>query len=306
MNTNVIDNIRYSINKLRKLYPLHIFTMLLMIILFIVVNTYEGWKVKRIILLVVNTAANLTLTQTWIPTTTVNTSLNGVAWYLSVTLFLYFAFPYIMLFIKKNDNKNKLVIISIILLVLQLCFAAMLNNINGYDNSLFIWGTYCFPVFRLVDFSIGCNLGYIMINFKSNNETVCVVKSTILESLAILITIFVDQWVVQDSNKLIPFILKNHTTIYIPLAVMWVYLFFNCKGLITKMFTNKIFAFIGNVSAYAFLIHFVIVRYYKEIRRAFELSFSIYIQVLIALIFYILTIGLSILYRNIFATEKKN
>jgi len=66
-----------------------------------------GRNIKSVIKLVGELGLNITLLQTWFPYAPINVSLNGVAWYLSVTLFLYFMFPYIARLIRGEGDTVK-------------------------------------------------------------------------------------------------------------------------------------------------------------------------------------------------------
>lgn len=83
-HSSLINNIIFSIKKIKKLYKLHIITMILVIPL----CTLSIGTVATIFL-------NIVLLQCWGPLSSINVSLNGVAWYLSTIMFLYFMFPYI-------------------------------------------------------------------------------------------------------------------------------------------------------------------------------------------------------------------
>ena len=110
------SNFLFSINKIKKLYPLHIITMCCAIVLSVASIIHSGLKIKSIIGLFLKIFLNVTLLQTWIPSSSINTSLNGVAWYLSVTLFLYFLFPWIKRIIERNSLVKLCIMCGIILI----------------------------------------------------------------------------------------------------------------------------------------------------------------------------------------------
>ncbi len=109
------DNIRgaisFSVKKVRKLYPLHIF-MMIAALGFTVKGLSEGFTIKSCIFNLGTVLLNVFLLQDWVPASSVYFSLNGVAWYLSLCLFLYFAFPFLMKKLKKiNSNKQAFITI---------------------------------------------------------------------------------------------------------------------------------------------------------------------------------------------------
>lgn len=99
------DSLKYAICKIKPLYPLHIITMLMMLALSIVKYVYHGENIWKYLLLIAEAVLNIFLVQTWFPFNEVVYSLNGVAWYLAVCVFLYFMYPYISRWI--SDKKKR-------------------------------------------------------------------------------------------------------------------------------------------------------------------------------------------------------
>ena len=94
-------SLRFSLKKLWKLYPLHVLTMLPILALDTYMRPSTGMTNGFII---AETAANLLLVQAWLPKYAF--SLNGVAWYLSVSVLLYFLFPYILACIRTYRSRE--------------------------------------------------------------------------------------------------------------------------------------------------------------------------------------------------------
>ena len=85
--------------------------------------------------MVVDIVFNILLIQSWIPFSDVNTSLNGVTWFLSTMSFLYFIFP----FIKKAIEKKKtvfLIICPVLIIIIQVvsCIPMLLLFKGGGQN----------------------------------------------------------------------------------------------------------------------------------------------------------------------------
>lgn len=140
----------------------------------------------------------------------------------------------------------------------------------GNDSPVYIWFMYCFPVFRLGDFFIGCVLKRMY--FEGNYGKPGIVRGTIYEIIATEITVFVCLWHKIEQDNVVFLSLRNWTTVYIPLAAIWIILFVEKRGLITKAFSNKCFIFVGNISAYAFLIHYVVTQYTAILLSFFKLD----------------------------------
>lgn len=249
---------RFSFRKIGKLYPLHIITMICAIVLKLVVIVRKGITLQSITILLGEIGLNITLLQTWFPNWDVNSSLNGVAWYLSVTMFLYFVFPLIKKWIKRKEDKQ-LLGICVLLFIIEILVCMPFIYFVGEDSKVYAWFMYGFPIFRLGDFFAGCCLGKFFVCKQESELTF--IKGSVIEILATLLAILVYKWLNIGQSSLVFRAMHNRTTLFIPLAVIWVYLFSISKGVITKAFNNSVFVFAGNISAYAFLIHYVIVRY---------------------------------------------
>ena len=284
----------FSWKKIKKLYPLHIITMVCAIVLSVVRIMHNGLRLRSIVRLCGTIFLNVTLLQTWIPYSSVNVSLNGVAWYLSVTLFLYFMFPRIIKVVEQNSIIKLCVICGIILIVEILACVPFIITL-GNNSPIYIWFMYCFPVFRLGDFFTGCVLKRLF--FERNIESMETRKATIYEVLATMITVFVFLWLKQKHSSVILLALHNWTTLYIPIAAIWVVLFAANKGLLTRILTNKVTLFVGNISAYAFLIHYVITQYTKALLSYLNIEVDGWSKAIIVFAELMVSIGLSVLYK---------
>lgn len=301
INCSVKENIQFSWGKIKKLYPLHIITMCFAIVLQIIIRIHNGLSLKGIIYLIGCTGLNVTLLQTWIPYSSINVSLNGVAWYLSVTMFLYFVFPFIKNWIK-NIKNSFLTLFCVAMLIFEIIICIPFIIILGADSPIYIWFMYCFPIFRVGDFLIGCCL------CKRNIETVrndnaSFGKYSIYEIGATLCTVAVFIWMKQEIANPLLLATHNWTTLYIPLAATWITLFVEKKGCITMLLTNRVTIFIGNISAYTFLIHYVITQYFGSAISFLHLELSYLENVIKILIELIITIIVTLLYMKI--TKKK-
>lgn len=296
LNSSLKGNIRFAIQKIKKLYPLHIITMLFIIVLNVELMIRNGITLRTILELVGKVFLNITLMQTWFPNSNVNVSLNGVAWYLSVMLFLYFVFPYVQVYIKKS-RLYKLCVICVLLLILQVISCIPFICLIGSGNPIYIWYMYCFPIFRVVEFFIGCVLAKLYL--ERNIKDIKASTALICEILAVVLTILGFLWMKMIQKNVLFLALQNWTTVWIPLAAIWIVLFAVNKGIITRLFVNKVFIYIGNISAYNFLIHYVVIQYAHRIIQLWKINVSgpkLYILVGIELM---ISVALSVLYKKI-------
>ena len=274
-DNGVLYSIRFGIGKIKKLYPLHIITMLLaMPYLVYAYLNYSG--VGKILNPTFKTLFNISLLQSWIPNSGFYFSLNAVSWYLSVSLFLYVTFPFILSLMKKYNGIKTAVTVIVCVLVLQVVMAFFSYHVQVdllHSDNFVHWFVYIFPVSRLEDFVIGCNLGYIFKNANNNKEP----NSKLYSFMEMgVIAIIIVQWAVYVLMISIP--AKADPAIrsrnWWGLTVFWtvtscslVYLFAIDRGRISKILANKLLVFIGNMSANAFLIHQMVYRYLDSLER---------------------------------------
>lgn len=134
---------RYMLKRLIRVYPLHLATLVLALLIriFICGEAHVlGW----------NIAANVLLLQSWVPRYGYFFSGNAVAWCLSDLLFFYAVFPVLYRvgrWFWRHPRMSLLLVL--ILLAAYLAFAFRLPE--KYGNQLL----YIHPLFRLADFILG-------------------------------------------------------------------------------------------------------------------------------------------------------
>lgn len=79
---------------------------------------------------------------------------------------------------------------------------------------------------------------------------------------------------------------------------------FVAKGLLTKLMTNKLLVFIGNISAQTFLIHYVITQYTNTAVRYFHVNMDGFTMVAIISAEMLLTIFITVLYLKITKSKR--
>ena len=280
--SSVSENLKFSIKKIKKLYVLHILIAINMLVAF-AINYKEFFENKVVCFF--TTLANFLLIQSWIPIYSVYFSLSGQTWYLSVCVFLYFMFPFILKQLKKISNNKKIFFMAFTVYVvrssIEILLAIIFKDKGVYHVSY--WFTYVCPLFRLGDFYVGCCAGYLFRHYKIRLGTI---NATLLEALTFIL-IFISQTVLK--GKLYPL---GTATIFLPSSVLLVYLFALNKGWISRILTCKPLVFIGDISGHMFLIHMIVIRYFFVEHVPLPLNqwtmmFSFTVVTVIASVFYI-------------------
>lgn len=173
----------FCFNRIKKLYPLHMLTMLLVVIREFAIILYLHEDSSLFTKLLGDVLVNSLLIQSWFPPTSINCSLNGVAWYLSAMVFIYFIFPFILQFIKIINDRKRLLLVGLFIWVTQYLVSVFALYLEGSDGVIFLWLTYICPIYRLGDFIIGCIVGYVFI--KSERKDISIIKASLLEILVV-------------------------------------------------------------------------------------------------------------------------
>ena len=284
-----------------RLYPLHIAMLLLALPLLILKD--QGLPLTERILdpagkFVIDTA----LLQSWVPDNDIYFSLNGVSWYLSTALFLYMMFPLILFFIKKYRGIKTAVIVILITFGLQilLAFAAYLvqRNLIPKDD-LIHWFVYIFPLSRLEDFVIGCNLGYLFLQRKKMNGN-GKNQGNLLEFSVIILTVI--EWILYVCLIGIPEKALSAEN-WAGLTVIWtmtscalVYVFALQKGILSRLLKSRPFVFLGNLSDSCFLIHLMVYTYLMVFEDILFGKTAIVVNIILA---FFITIAGSCLWKKI-------
>lgn len=257
LDCSFINNLKFSVGKIKKLYLLHIITMI-SAFYFMLKNIMPNPTGLDIKITLAELFLNITLLQAWVPSIIVNFSYNGVAWFLSVSLFAYFAYPFFSSKIKKlSIPKTVCGILIIYALQFALGYASNKISIPGdYFVDFPMWFTYMCPLFRFGDFLIGSFAGHI---YATHEIKINVWISTILELAAFALIYIGYRIYLSPADQAGEW--YRYTLVFTPSSVILVFLFAANCGLISKVLTCKPVIYIGNISAYCYLIHMMLVRY---------------------------------------------
>ena len=133
-----IDNTK---KRIKRIYPLHIITLVLMLI----TSIQYGSSIKRIILSI----PNVLLLQSFIPLSSIYFGFNGVSWYISTLMFCYFMSIYF--YDKVNKIKlNNLLKSIIIIYIYKSIYCKLYNCILFAKNWWEWWWCFCITLIILL------------------------------------------------------------------------------------------------------------------------------------------------------------
>ncbi|MDO4978437.1 MAG: acyltransferase [Eubacteriales bacterium] len=272
INPTIKDAATFSWNKIKKLFPLHV----IMLIVGLIRELLQ--EQDTIVHYIMKLGLTIPLLQTWSPIG--YQALNSVDWYLSVTLFLYFVFPFILNRLKKQSpNRNNVLLIISSIYCTQIVVGALFNYL--LPNINIKWIVYCFPLYRLGDFAIGCLLGYLF-TVTPDNLSLLKKKSSMAEWLIVLLTII--SWTVYYfSNESLQWL--TYTCLFLPFSAGLIIIFAKGDGCVSRIITNRLTLFLAGISSYFFLIHRQMLYYVQAgIKKIFHIETNTYLNLAIFLI----------------------
>ena len=318
LTSNIVDNAKFAIGKIKKLYPLHVETALIQLVFNIIFyfdifvghpEWFAGYSFRVCI--------NLALLQAWFPDRVKYTFfLNGPSWFLSVMLFAYFMFPLILKLIKRLGTIRNNAIAIVVIFAVAYIATIICGLIAGFNvdvtenvnqNDVFLWFTMNSPIMRLTDFMIGCIIGFIYSERRKNKDIDAKAHSkglwTFLEIMA-----FVYFLVISVILVYLFFMLGDFGIAFVfcppglpcllglPVLLVCIYE----RGYLSKLFTWKPLVYLGDISMYTYLIHYIFTQLWAYMQDyVFGINRTDKINIYIIPYELILTIVISMLYDKL-------
>ena len=223
--------------------------------------------------------------------------MNAVSWFLSVCAFLYIVFPFLLNAIKKIPSVRHAVFCMCLIFTIQGATAYYSHFLSvPISDNFHKWFTYICPVYRLGDFCIGGLLGYIWLKkskkyeeFENNNRII----GTLMEVVALSLFLIAHMIYVGEIS-ISAFRWLKYSCLYLPSSLLMVWVFSAEQGVITRTIHYKWLLFIGNISAYAYLIHQIVISYIDwfwvslfntHIGPFMKVGFSLIITIILSVLF---------------------
>lgn len=247
---------KYFINRLARLYPLHLFTLGLTILvsLFVSLNYLADYKIDMVSFIL-----NISLVQAWFPGHSL--TFNVPSWSISVELFFYAVFPFLF-----NHLYKKLKFIYFLLIVVSFWMIFQwgmnlfyLSRSYGGGSS---WDRYFLhynPFFHLNSFLVGLAFAGIYKRYEPQLRK----KYDLLIILVFLLTC------------VMIYIFRNYLLHNGLLAInfgLLILLIAANSGFITKLFNNKILIHLGNISFAIYLLQNPVFIFFRKIFSALHIQ----------------------------------
>lgn len=250
---SLVNNFKFAWEKAKKLYPLHLVTLLFVSFVIFGGLFLHKASVREIVEQGAYFVANSLLLQSWIPWRDGYFSFNAVSWYLSTTVFSYFLFPWVFQEIQSKDKKR---IARLAGFTLGLMVAvAIILGMGGWTKEIIKWVVYICPLYRAGDFILGLIAGYVFLTWERDwsNGIYSVLEIIVIILMAIKVTIYCSG-AVNAANWTL-------TLFWLPTSIICVFLFALKMGAVSKVLSrSKVLIWIGNISGEAFLIHQICIK----------------------------------------------
>ncbi len=230
----------YFSKKLKKLYPLHILMLLIVVLPSVLHGSlFENYDIFSLL-------TNVFLIQSWFPASIVS-FINPVAWFLSSIMFCYIV-GYFLIKCINNNRKIGIILLSVLtalLLIYKVFFSILYPNVTVFDIGYHL--VYRCPLAGLCDYLLGIVI-YILfdkLNFVKNHALTFQIISLIL-----IIFMFITKHLIKTGY--------SNGFYSIPFNVLLIVSFLFETKFSRCIFGNKVLAYLGDISFEIFLSHEVI------------------------------------------------
>lgn len=260
---------KFYIARFARVYPLHIFTTILVLPL-----SFSAFREKILY--------HIFLIQSFFSNPKIHFSLNTPSWSISDEAFFYLLFPLLIFLFYKI--KKSIIIIPFIMVGI-----VFFLNYSLPETSKHYW-IYISPFIRIFDFIIGIILFSIYEKLKTNYHKLSISSVNILEILSIIvfIALFIFNYKFSINYRYSIYYWVPMSLIILVFALSRSFVNFTGGGM-SSVLSSKILVYLGEISFAFYLLHKIVINYYKEIlmNNSYHLSdaFIIFIITLIASIF---------------------
>lgn len=237
-----LSNKQFFLSRIIKLYPLHLLILALLIPL--------DWRINQLGT-PCQIIAQALLLQCWYPSHDFIATLNAATWFISDLLFFYLIFKYLYCWIMRSSWLRLSPIIALYMTIyIILSLYAQADYSAGY--------IYCFPAFRIIDFTIGILLykfsastnGKKLSTYIKTSLTPC--QTHVSNCLLILLLIGMFLLSIHCNPNI-----RCSTIYWLPSAIVVFYstMIDTCKGWLSGILHNQKLQWLGSISFEIFLCH---------------------------------------------------
>jgi peptidoglycan/LPS O-acetylase OafA/YrhL len=252
--------VRFWVARWSRIWPLHFFTLIVVII----IQPFGHRPFKHF---VSEFLLNISLLQCWVPVRRVAMSFNFVSWSLSVELFFYLVFPFLLPLVFKAPGR---MLLSAVILYLLLAGSAPFCGIPeaAADGSVSYGAFLLWPILHLYEFVLG--MAVCVWWLASGQKAKPVVKWSCLEILSFGGIFLAIPYV----KTLSLFLVQGHTEylmdrqlgdfFYAPLFAVLIYIFAFQAGVLSMFLSQAWLVYLGDISFSVYMIHCIVLSYFEK------------------------------------------
>lgn len=232
--------------QLAKIYPLHLLTFFIMIVLDIRLGQFYHWT---------KLLANMLLLQSWVPADSFYFVANGSSWFLSDLMFFYLIFP----FLYKLITRARLLCLAICAATVLTLYVLLATSIpQDMVNPLL----YISPVTRSIEFALGILLHRYYKSRRGQRESGwlcnCSITAATIVELAMVALVAGSFFVYECSSP--GFRCASMFWLITPLVIYTFVIADKGRGLITQLLHHPAMMWLGSISLEIYLTHYVTMR----------------------------------------------
>jgi peptidoglycan/LPS O-acetylase OafA/YrhL len=228
----------FFINRFARVWPSHIFTLILNSVMFPVMLRSLTHSVITWPILVLN----VLMLQSWIPLERIFFSLNSVSWSISTEFGFYLMFPLIL----AASKRHRLFLLLVPLVSIGLM---LLSDQFGLQHSSKEFSLMTNPLVRLLEFASGIGFYFLYENFKDRLSFFLVSMLQI-----IMLPIIAYALITPITGSSSSFMTLMSEDVYIPIWGMTI-AFLALDGLVSKILSAKWLVLLGEISFSMYLLH---------------------------------------------------
>ena len=247
------DRRAFLVARFARIWPAHVTAIVVVCIVMpsAVFPSLSLWQV----------ATNLTMTQTWLPFTEFNYSINGPSWSISTEFFFYFAFLFLILDFRRTWHWK---LVATFLVVVALIMLGSFLHISSQSTTALINGDsllYEFAPARLFEFTVGMCGAFLWRAMHQNVNSGSRLLWTLAEIVAIASVVATSRMIYLYRDSSISLSPAGwwfgSFSITLPAIILITVMAFQ-KGAVSSFLAVKPFVLLGEISYSFYLFHSII------------------------------------------------
>lgn len=256
---DVGTSMHFYLARISRLWPMHVFCLTLLL-----TTMPEFFMIKNH---VPEFLCNFFMVQSWVPISKYYFSYNAPSWSSATLSFFDIAFPFLFII---GQRSKALILAACAAFVAIICYAATALHLpsSGVDVASVHGMVYINPFARLLEFATGVAAALSFQTF-AHKVKLNTVSATCIELAAIAVLAYINMNCKVWSEALQPYIgeagaswIQNSGVCFVPFAVLITVLAVE-KGLVSKLFSTKWMAVLGDMSFALYMLHAVWIAYFN-------------------------------------------